>query len=153
MTPGLGVIDSMSKLKSLGSVALTLCLLGCGSAGAPTTGDGPVDATGSWQLTGGTVDGAPFPQVADAPVTMTVAGTEISGQSPCNHYGGRVVVDGTGTRFELGEMTARGCEQPVMAAEAVFVAALPRVRAVAHDGARLILTGPGVELIFEKAGG
>jgi heat shock protein HslJ len=128
-------------------LAAMVVVVGCGTP-APS----PIDVSGAWQLTGGTVDAAPFPLVADAPVTMTVGGTEISGRSPCNHYGGRLLVDGTGVRFEMTEMTAMACEQPVMAAEAVFVAALPRVRGAARDGARLLLIGPGVELIFEKAG-
>ena len=117
--------------------------------GCTTPTPSPVDISGAWQLTGGTVDGALFPVVAEAPVTLTVSGTTISGRSPCNHYGGEIVVDGGGSRFEVTQMTAMACADPVMAAEAVFVAALPRVRGAIRDGDRLALTGPGVELIFE----
>jgi heat shock protein HslJ len=122
-----------------------MLVVGCGSP-SPS----PVDVSGEWQLTGGAVDGAPFPVVADAPVTLSVTGTTIGGRSPCNHYGGEIVVDGGGSRFEMTSMTAMACEDPVMAAEAVFVAALPRVRGATLDGDRLILAGTGVELTFDR---
>jgi heat shock protein HslJ len=122
-----------------------ILVVGCGESTSS-----PVDVSGVWQLTGGTVDGAPFPVVPDAPVTLSVAGSEIGGRSPCNHYGGRIVVDGGGSRFEMTSMTAMACEQPVMAAEAVFVAALPRIRGATLDGDRLILAGTGVELTFDR---
>jgi heat shock protein HslJ len=132
----------MIRYHALAAVTAMILVVGCGTPS-------PVDISGAWQLTGGTVDGAPFPLVADAPVTLSVRGTSITGRSPCNHYGGEIVVDGGGSRFELTEMTAMACEERVMAAEAVFVAALPRVRGATRDGDRLALTGPGVELSFE----
>lgn len=134
----------MIRYRALAAVTAMILVVGCGT---PTPS--PVDISGAWQLTGGTVDGVPFPLVEDAPVTLSVRGTSISGRSPCNHYGGEIVVDGGGSRFELTQMTAMACAEPVMAAEAAFVAALPRVRGAFRAGDRLALTGPGVELSFE----
>lgn len=109
-----------------------------------------VDATGSWQLTSATVDGAPLTLIAESPVTMTVGASDVSGRSACNWYGGRIVVDAGGTRIEQTSSTAMACEEPVMAVEADFTAALARVRGATRDGDRLSLVGPGVELAFEK---
>jgi heat shock protein HslJ len=53
----------------------------------PSTSTGMVDAIGDWQLEAATIDGQPLTLLADAPVTMTVAGTRISGRSACNEYG------------------------------------------------------------------
>jgi heat shock protein HslJ len=122
-----------------------ILVIGCGGSTSS-----PIDVSGVWQLTGGTVDGAPFPVVPDAPVTLSVVNSEIGGRSACNHYGGRIVVDGGGSRFEMTSMTEMACEEPVMAAEAIFVAALPRVRDATRDGDRLTLSGPGVELAFDR---
>ena len=130
---------------AVAAAAAVVLVAACGGA-SPS----PVDVSGAWQLTGGTIDGAPFPVVAEAPVTLSVRGTTISGRSPCNHYGGEIVVDGEGSRIELTSMTQMACEQRVMAAETIFLAALPRVREATSDAERLMLTGPGVELSFER---
>jgi heat shock protein HslJ len=139
-------LDRLLAMIRNGAVAAMLAsiLLGCG-----TSTPSPVDVSGAWQLTGGTVDGGPFPVLVDAPFTLSVTGAAISGRSPCNHYGGEIVVDSGGSRFEMTSMTEMACEERVMAAEAIFVAALPRVRGATRDGDRLTLTGPGVELTFE----
>jgi heat shock protein HslJ len=137
-------------LRSIASTAIIAVLLvGCGST-PPAGGGGPVDLTGDWQLSSGTVDGASFPVVDDWPITLSVKGRDIGGRSPCNHYGGEVVVDAGGSRLEMTSMTAMACEEPVMAAEAAFMAALPRIRGATREGDRLTLLGPGVELAFDR---
>jgi heat shock protein HslJ len=136
--------------RALALVAMiAVLLLGCASTPSES-GVGPVDLTGDWQLSSGTVDGAPFPVADDWPITLSVKGLDIGGRSPCNHYGGEVVVDAEGSRLELTSMTAMACEEPVMAAEAAFVAALPRIRGATRVGDRLTLLGPGVELAFDR---
>jgi heat shock protein HslJ len=136
-------------VRSLGSLVVVAALvLGC--ATTPPGGSGAVDLTGDWQLASGTVDGGPFPVVDDAPITFSVQGRDIGGRSACNEYGGEVVVDGSGSRLEMTSMTAMACEEPVMAAEAAFVAALPRIRDAARDGDRLTLLGRDVELVFDR---
>ena len=141
----------MHRLLTAAVVALaaSVLVLGCNPREAPSTA-GPIDLAGDWQLASGMVDGAPFPVVAASPITLIVQGTEISGRAACNQYGGVLsVVDG-GPRLSMTSMTEMACEEPVMAAEAAFSAALPRVTAAARDGERLTLTGQGVELVFER---
>ena len=135
------------KLASM--VVVAAAVLACATA-PPPDGGGPVDLTGDWQLASGTVDGAPFPAVDDAPITFTVTGRDIGGRSACNEYGGEVVVDGSGSRLEMTSMTAMACEEPVMATEAAFVAALPRIRDATRVGDRLTLLGRDVELVFDR---
>lgn len=141
--------------------ALSLLLLGAiaviSACGTPTTPSpsappvaGMVDATGDWRLVEGTSGGAPIPLVAGSDITMSVAGSQISGRAACNQYGGEtVVVDGV-VRFGLLSMTAMACDDPVMAAEAAFVGALDDVRAATLEGDRLTLAGDGVSLDFER---
>ena len=130
-------------------VAAATALVGCSPRETPATA-GPVSLEGDWQLASGTVDGAPFPVVADTPVTLIVQGTAISGRAACNQYGGTLsVVDG-GPRLAMTNMTEMACEGPAMTAEAAFSAALPRVTAAARDAERLTLTGQGLELVFER---
>ena len=150
MTAARGVIDSMPTLNLIGSVALTLGLLGCGSAGAPTTRDAPVDATGTWQLTSGEMDGIAMALAPDFPISMTVDGSQVSGRSACNFYSGEIVVDGGRVRFSQTSMTQMACQDVVMAAESAFFAALGRIGAASLDDGGLVLSGPGVRLEFER---
>lgn len=134
------------------ALVATFLAAACGATGAtpaPSAG-GPVDLTGSWQLASGTVDGAPFPVVADSPITLTVQGTTIGGRAACNQYGGELTVVDGAPRFMMSHMTEMACQEPAMAAEAAFSAALPRVTAASRDGERLTLSGPGVELAFDR---
>lgn len=140
----------MPHLRMLALVALTVVLGACDTGSPGPSGAGPVDVTGDWQMTSGTIDGAPFPIPADAQITLAVHGTQIGGRAACNHYGGEIVFQDGRPRFSVTSMTAMGCAEPVMAAETAFVAALPRVGAAARDGDRLTLTGPDVELVFDR---
>jgi heat shock protein HslJ len=139
----------MRHLGMLTTVALMVVLGACDMSSPVPSGAGPVDVTGDWQMASGTVDGVVFAVVDDAPITLTVEGTQIGGRSACNHYGGEIVVEGERTRFSLTSMTEMACPEPAMAAEAAFSAALPRVVGAVREGDRLTLTGPGVELIFD----
>ena len=140
----------MQRLGTLATVVMSVVLGACGTSAPDPSGAGPVDVTGHWQMTSGTIDGVVLALVDDAPITLAVTGTQFSGRAACNHYGGEIVVDGGRTRFSLTSMTAMACAAPVMAFEAAFTAVLPRVVDAAVDGARLTLTGPGVELLFES---
>ena len=140
----------MHRLLLIAALAASLVAAACGSAATPSAG-GPVDLTGTWQLASGTVDGAAFPVVPGSQVTLTVQGTTIGGRAACNQYGGELTVVDGAPRFSMTHMTEMACEEPVMAAEAAFGAALPRITGAARDGDRLTLTGQGVELVFEPA--
>jgi heat shock protein HslJ len=127
-----------------------LALVGC-SAPQTSPGAGPVSLEGDWQLASGTVDGAPFPIAPGSQITLTVQGITIGGRAACNHYGGDLAVDADGgPHFNVTSMTEMACEEPVMAAEAAFLAAMPRVDSVGRDGDRLSLTGQNVELVFDR---
>jgi heat shock protein HslJ len=125
------------------------CSVGSASPPAPSAG-GMVDATGDWQLASGVVDGAPFPIVADAPITFAVTGTQVGGRSACNHYGGEIVFENGQVKLRSTGMTQMACPDPIMAAEAAFHAALARITGATRDGDRLVLSGPGVELTFDR---
>ena len=134
----------------LATVVTSVVLGGCDMSSPDPSGAGPVDVSGHWQMTSGTIDGVVLALVAESPITLSVTGTQISGRAACNHYGGDIVVEDGRTRFNLTSMTAMACGEPVMAVEAAFTAALPRIVDAARDGDRLTLTGPGVELLFES---
>jgi heat shock protein HslJ len=140
----------MRTLGMLATVVLSVVLGACDASAPDPSGAGPVDVSGQWQMASGTIDGVVLALVAESPITLSVTGTQISGRAACNHYGGEVVVEDGGTRFSLTSMTAMACAEPVMAVEAAFNAALPRVVGAARHGEHLTLTGPGVELLFES---
>lgn len=130
-------------------IVVSGCTAGSASSPAPTAG-GMVDATGDWQLTSGVVDGAPFPVAADALITFTVAGTQVGGRSACNDYGGEIVVENGQVKLRSTGMTQMACPDPIMATEAAFHAALGRIVGATRDGDRLTLSGPDVELTFDR---
>jgi heat shock protein HslJ len=127
-----------------------ILVVGCGAPTSIEPAPSPVDLSGTWQLTGGTVDGAPFPIVADSPVTLTVEGSKVNGRSACNFYDAEIVVEQGQVRLQTGAMTAMGCPKPAMAAEAAFHKALARIVGAARTGEQLILSGPDVELTFDR---
>jgi heat shock protein HslJ len=129
-------------------ISLLAVLAACSSTGTPSE---ELDITGNWQLVSGTVDGQAIPLIDGSPVTLNVTGTEIGGTSACNSYGGQFILDGSS--ISIGDLvtTLMMCTPDVMAVETPYTTALPEVDAVAIDGDRLILTGPGVELTFAPA--
>ena len=139
--------------RTLALIGLFVALTGCASGGAPSQApdDGAVvDATGAWQLASGVIDGVGFAIVADAPITLSVKGSEVGGRSACNHYGAEMVMEDGQLRMRVTSMTQMACPEPAMAAEAAFTVALGRITGAARDGDRLVLTGPGVELTFDR---
>jgi heat shock protein HslJ len=104
---------------------------------------------GAWQLASGSLRGAPIAPAEGAPVTLTLAGSEASGSSGCNAYGGPVTV--SGDQLTFGELmgTLIGCEREQAQAESMYLEALRVVERVRRDGDRLTLSGPEAELVFE----
>lgn len=140
----------MQPARRFSLLAAALMLAACGSVGSPSpdTSEDPFDPQGSWELTSGSIDGAEIRVVDDHPITLTIEGAEVGGTAACNSYGGRLTV--TDGRLEIRDlgMTAMGCEEPVMAAEAAYTAALAAVSSMGGDGGELVLGGPNVELRF-----
>jgi len=110
---------------------------------------GPIDADGDWLLVEATVDGAPMELSDEAPVTLIIDGSQVSGTSACNGYGGAIVVESGEVRFGDMGMTMMGCAEPAASIETAYHAALARIRVASMDGDALVLAGDGVSLRFE----
>lgn len=139
----------------LGLALIALIAAACGGSASspspsPSGGTGMVDATGDWQLTRGTNAGVAIPVGDDVVITLTVAGSKVSGRAACNMYGGDIVVVAGQIQFGAMFMTEMACQEPAMSAESAYLAALGKVRAATRDGDVLTLIGPGVDLEFER---
>lgn len=109
--------------------------------------DGP-DIDGAWELVRGTHDGADIVVPDGARITLTITGDELSGTSACNQYGGSFERDGNSISIGPISMTEMACEEPIMAAESAYLAALGDVDTV-EPGRSLWLTGPATDLQFQ----
>lgn len=133
----------------LAAVVVATLLAACGST-EPGAGGSLTGVT--WQLTGGTVDGAPLDPIASAPATLTFDREgRVGGVAACNQYGGAVTVDGSDVSFPQGfDQTEMAClDAGVMELESAFLGALARVNGLTAGADTLVMTGPGVELRFE----
>lgn len=110
---------------------------------------GGPDLDGAWVLGSGTYDGAAIELVEGSRVTMTIEGDEIGGTAACNHYGGTFELDGTTISIGALSMTEMACEEPLMAIEAAFMAAVADVDTVARSAGTLTFRGPATVLEFE----
>lgn len=130
-------------------LALLLVFAACGdTSGGSNEGDAP-GVNGDWVLVSATVDGETLALNDRYRVTMTIDGSEINGRAACNGYGGSVSIeDGT---FFLGEvfLTAMGCEPEVMEIESIFIQGLSNVTNATRSGDTALLTGDGVDYMFE----
>jgi len=131
---------------------LTALLAACGAGQAPTDPTGPSASdellVGDWVLTGGSIDGRDAPVLEDHRITLTISGSRIAGTAACNSYGGEITMGGDGLHLENLAQTEMACEDPAMAAEAVYLGAMTRVRQITRDGEELVARGDGVDLRF-----
>ncbi|PWD51724.1 hypothetical protein C8046_14775 [Serinibacter arcticus] len=157
-------------LQMIGAAVLAVGLAACTAPGGSGSGDaadpGADPGTGAddlaslegvrWTLESGTVDGEEL-DVPESPVirfgisregeTVSIAGTV------CNSVGGELV--GWPDVVEITGLASTEiyCEQDgLMELEAALTDALPRVTAMAGDRTGLVLTGDGVELVFDEDG-
>lgn len=86
---------------------------------------------------------------AEYPITLSIAGGEVSGNSACNSYFGTVVIDGATVSFDGLGGTAMGCAPAVMEAETIYMSALASAETFLSTGDRLTLSGATTELVFE----
>lgn len=144
----------MLRLVTAALAALFL-VAACGGASitsTPSESPAPVNASGPWQLVAGTVGGTGLTLLPDAPITLVVEGSGVSGRSACNQYFGEfTIVNGMVTLNGLGG-TEMACEEPVMSLEAAYLSGLAKVDSARMGGESLVLTGPGVELRFDRTG-
>lgn len=126
------------------ALPLILILAGC----SLLAGTASASLDGEWRLQAGTDGGQPIPIVAGSQITLNVDGTQVGGSAACNIYGGTIQVSGSSIAINALSMTEMACRDDLMASEAAYLAALPRVTTAARDGGSLVLSGPGVELRF-----
>ncbi|HEX6286142.1 MAG TPA: META domain-containing protein, partial [Acidimicrobiia bacterium] len=105
---------------------------------------------GSWQLSEGTLDGEPIPLIDSHPITITFQDDQVGGTASCNSYGGTYETDGSTISFSSLAMTEMACmPEETMVAEQMYGTALTMVDTVTLDES-LVLSGPGVELTFDR---
>ncbi|MEX0626195.1 MAG: META domain-containing protein [Chloroflexota bacterium] len=128
------------------ALILMVVLSGCSllTSGASASLDG------EWQLQAGTNQGQPIPIVAGSRLTLNVDGTQVGGSAACNSYGGTIQINGGSIVISALSMTEMACQENLMASEAAYLAALPRVTDAARDGNSLVLSGPQVEVRFAR---
>lgn len=126
---------------AVASLALSACSVLAGSVPDPANGD--------WHLTEGTVDGQDLQVPAGVRITLSISGDEVGGNNSCNSYFGRIDTSGGRLAFvELGQ-TEMACPD-VMDLEATYMAALQAVTALEVTDDELHLTGPDVDLRFDR---
>lgn len=128
------------------ALILILLLSGC----SLLTGGASASLDGEWQLQAGTNQGKPVPIVPGSLITLNVDGTQVGGSAACNTYGGTIKLQGTSVAISALSMTEMACQENLMASEAAYLAALPRVTTATLSGNSLVLTGPQVELRFAR---
>ena len=150
-----------TTLRILAVSAATLLFVACGGGAAgpsstpqasaePPGSAAPIGPEGEWRLIAGTVDGAPLLLDDAHPVTLSVGGSSVNGQSACNHYFGDFgVVDGRVSLTNLGG-TEMACDEPTMTLEAAYLQGLAAVQGATVNSDSLVLAGPGVQLQFER---
>jgi heat shock protein HslJ len=128
--------------------ALLVVLAGLLSACSLVPGASGISLDGTWQLLSGTNQGQPIPTIEGAAPTLHIDGSTIGGSSGCNIYGGTIEIHGSTVTISVGSMTEMACDEPRMALEGAFLAALPRVTTATRTGDALTLSGPEVNLQF-----
>jgi heat shock protein HslJ len=123
----------------------TVLLAGCSLLPGGTS----ASLDGKWQLQTGTNQGQQVPVVPGSQVTLVLNGTQAGGTAACNSFGGKIQASGTSISISELLQTEMAClDDRLMASEAAYLAALPRVTTAVRSGNSLVLSGPQVELRF-----
>jgi heat shock protein HslJ len=137
-------------IAALSALLVIAACSGAGVTSAPSSQAAALDPAGGWILVRGTANGQPLVLRDDAPVTFNVEGSQVSGRSGCNSYGGEfTLVDGQVTLGGLGG-TEMACEETIMALESAYLSGLATLDSARMDGDQLVLSGTGTELHFER---
>ncbi|WP_411700551.1 META domain-containing protein [Conyzicola sp.] len=136
---------------ALAALAVTGCASDSGNRGNYGEEDPMSGITGEWQLTKGSdAEGAMI--VNGMPVTLVIAEEAVSGQGPCNVYGGDATIDGTDIGIGTLTSTMMACEEDARTQlETRYFAALETVttsKLGGGDPAALTLSGPDASLMF-----
>lgn len=126
--------------------AATLAVLtGCAACTAPALPEAQRIDGIDWLLT--EVNGLPWGHDA----SLYLERDRLTGVGPCNAYSGQR--DGTAPAFRASALNATrlACRDPArMAAETEYLAMLPHANAIRRDHGKLVLSGPGLIMVFDK---
>jgi hypothetical protein len=147
------------RLRLLAMISTGLLTAACGAA--------PTGIDGEWRLVEGTLGGEQIltetrpgdMRPGSRGVTLVIEGNEVSGQGPCNMYGGLIEVnarEGSGfapseLAVEWGDVFANlaSCGDAVDAIERVYFEALLQSDRSRRAGDIMILRGDEARLVFE----
>ena len=122
-----------------------LMLLSLAACGAPALPEAQRIDGIDWILVD--MDGLPWGH----DVSLRIDGDRLTGVGPCNAYAGAQADSPPGFAARAVKATDMPCADPVrVRAEAEYLDHLGRAEAMRRDRARLVLTGPGIEMIFAK---
>jgi heat shock protein HslJ len=124
-----------------------LILIACANEEPPATGPAWNDGV-VWVLDADSVALLEPEAPPTANVTIVFDGGDLSGNAGCNTYGGTYQADGSDLTIHVGAMTEMACEEPLMALEAAFLAALGDVTTFHETVDGLTLTGGATTLTF-----
>jgi heat shock protein HslJ len=139
-------------------LAVTLAAIAAGCGPEPSASlqrvSHPVALAGtSWRLVA--VRGVAPPAGADVTLSFGPDG-RVSGDGPCNGFGGTFTYEAASGRLALGDLvsTKRACVDPARGQleTAYFEALRTATEASGDPEGRLVLTGSGAELVLEVAG-
>lgn len=116
----------------------------------PTPAPPPGHYEGIWELREGDGPEGPVPIVPGYEVTGQIRNGFIGGNSGCNTYGFRMRISGASVDIGRGGIDQAGCAFVAEDVEPRYIAALQHVTEIARDGDELVLTGPGVRLVFRE---
>lgn len=103
--------------------------------------------SGEWTLV--SLNGAPL--VEDTEINLVFEEDRVGGSAGCNSYGGTFESGGAGIDITSLTITLMACtDAGVMAQESAYLGALEAVETFELDGEKLLLSGPDVELVFER---
>lgn len=149
-----GGLTAPAVLVALAALAV---LAGCAGpagtdGGAEPEGTDPTVLEGAWELVSGTGPDGEVEPVETHPVTLEIEGDGWRGTAACNTYDAEVSLDDDRLHVDGLGATEMACEEDgVMESEAAFLAALREVESWSVPDGRLVLEGPGTELVFQRS--
>lgn len=105
---------------------------------------------GSWVLVAGTRDGESIPMVDSHPVTLVI-NAEGFGGKVCNQYGFALPLPEDGSFPDIFSTLMLCLDEGVMESESAYLDALRRFESASVADGRLVIAGPGVELVYVPA--
>ena len=141
---------AVSIVAVLGSCARPADTRAESASSEPAPAPPPVHYEGIWELREGDGPEGPVAIVPGYEITGLIRDGSIAGSSGCNAYGFRMAISGTTVDIRRGGMDQAGCAFKAEDTEPRYIAALQLVTEIARAGDELVLTGPGVRLVFRE---